>query len=104
MTCPDCQRDVTGLIRCPCGALVGHVARKVEHSDLSPDVRTNSSRLEQIRELLRNQASAPSKDWARKLLDDPRATYLQKRLAKEALVPRFRRSRGAGDDDEEIGE
>lgn len=55
-----------------------------------------------IRELLSAKPSAPSKDWARKLLDDPHATYLQKRMASEALLPRIgQRERQPGEDDED---
>ena len=57
--------------------------------------------LERIREFLREPFPAPSRDWARKLLDDPCATALQKHMAREALMPRFRRAREPGEDWEE---
>ena len=57
--------------------------------------------LERLHAFLSESFPSPSKDWARRLLDDPHATYLQKRLAKEALTPKFRRSREPGDDDDE---
>ena len=44
-----------------------------------------------IHAFLSESFPAPSKDWARRILADPHATYIQKRLANEALLPRIGR-------------
>lgn len=64
-------------------------------------VTVHPSVLAHIREMLKQPFPEPSKDWARRILEDSRATYLQKRMAKEALTPRLRRAREPGDDDDE---
>ena len=44
----------------------------------------------------------PSKEWARKILADPKSTLLQIKFATEALQGRKRVTREPGDDDEPI--
>ena len=62
--------------------------------------------LSRICSMLAEPFPEPSKDWARKLLDDQHATALQKRFAAEALLPRFGRNheRQPGEDWEEDNE
>ncbi len=101
--CPDCSRELEpGRTRCPCGALVGTVARRPVQESMPDRGVPAPAKRARIAEILKDPFPAPSRDWARKLLDDPHASPLQRRMASEALEPYFRRSRSPGDDDEEV--
>lgn len=93
-------------MRCRCGALVGHVARKPPRPPEQP-VRVNPARLAEIREMLSRGHPGPSKQWARDLLARQAAgkhlSPVQIELAKAALEPVLgHRQRSPGDDDEEV--
>ena len=68
MICPDCERDnPDGTIRCPCGGLVGHVARKPERPVEDVPYRGRADRIS-YRQFLAKPFPEPSRQWARDLL------------------------------------
>ncbi len=68
MICEDCRREVEpGRVRCPCGALVGTVARR-PHSipDIPP--RRGNADVTSYRQFLADPFPEPSRAWAHDIL------------------------------------
>jgi len=94
------------MVRCPCGALVGHVTREPGLPAEGPPVKPNPRRLAEIREFLARPFPGPSKKWARDLVARHAAgehlAPIQIEMAKAALGQQTdHRKREPGEDWEE---
>ena len=109
MICPDCQRDVTGLVRCPCGALVGHVARRPVQESIPDRGEVAPEKRARIRDILSKAGPLdrprrdPVEHWF-EVLNTKGLSEISYRFAREALAKinrPSRREREPGEDWEE---
>lgn len=113
MICPDCERPIdAGTVRCPCGALVGHVARRpVQESipDRGIPAPAKRARIAEILTGALDRIDQPRRDpvehW-KKVLETGGLADISYRYAREALAiidrpGRKVRERQPGEDYEE---
>ena len=108
MICPDCEREnEPGTVRCPCGALVGHVARRPVQESIPDRGEVAPEKRARIREILSGPWDQPRRDpvehW-RGVLATKGLPDISYRYAREALaiIDRpSRRAREPGEDWEE---